>query len=404
MRGVSLEEQFPMNDMAALKAKACAAIDAVAPSLIDVNRNMHSEVEYSFKEFKAKRWLCDILATNGFAVEDGLGSLETAFRGTLGSGRPGPRIAFLSEMDGLAPYGQSCGHNIGGPASVGAAIGLASVIGHLGGEVVALGTPGEEGGGGKNIMHREGFFDGLDAMMLVYPGRDNIAHSRALTSTRVNFSVFGKAAHGAARPELGVNALDAMMLALNGVSMLRQQLPSDVRVHYMVTKGGTLGNVIPDHTSAVLTVRANENATIDRIIPRLDACFAGAAMMTGTRLEQSWAGNRGRPLLSNFEMSKICDANLQAVGRRTRPRDELSGAWGGDTSNISWFVPTIQPQVALTEAPPHSTEFHDATVGPAAEACLLDAAKALAMTAIDLIADAHLLQRVKDEFTANNKF
>ncbi|GAA5231999.1 M20 family metallopeptidase [Verticiella sediminum] len=387
-----------------LKARAAAAIDEVAPRLYEVSEAMHAHVERPFEEVKGQAWLCEVLSEAGFQVEKGLGSLSTAFRGTVRSSGPGPRIAFLCEYDGLPPYGHSCGHNVGGPASIGAAVGLKSVMDMLGGEVIALGTPGEEGGNGKHIMQREGFFDGLDAMMLIYPGRDNIAHSRALVATRVNFSYFGRAAHGAARPEWGINALDAMTLAFNGIGLLRQQTPSDVRMHYIVTKGGTLSNVIPDHTSGVLTVRANDNATIDMMIPRINGVLEGAASMTGATLEKTWAeGPRGKPLLSNDAMAQLFDRNLQALGRATRARDELSGAWSGDTSNVSWAVPTIQPQIAMTAHPPHSHEFHEASVGPAARAALADSAKAMAMTAIDLMLDASALDAVKAEFMARTR-
>jgi amidohydrolase len=392
-----------VSDIAALKSKAAAAIDAAAPRLFEVSENLHANVELFFEEFKGQRWLCDLLMETGFNVEEGLGSLPTAFRGMVKSAKPGPRIAFLSEYDGLPIYGHSCGHNVGGPASVGAAIGLKAVIEEIGGEVISLGTPGEEGGSGKHVMHREGFFDGIDAMMLIYPGRDNIAHSRALTATHVHFEYFGHAAHGAARPELGINALDAMNLACTGVAFLRQQTPSDVRIHYIIIKGGTLANVVPDHTTATLMIRANENATLDMMIPRIDAILEGAAMMTGARLQKKWReGSRGRPLLSNYAMSDIFDRNMRALGRETKSRDELSGAWGGDTSNVSWFVPTIQPQIAMTEHPPHSHEFHNASVGPAARSTLIDAAKAMAMTAIDLIAAPGELDAVKKEFAANS--
>ena len=185
-------------------------------------------------------------------------------------------------------------------------------------------------------------------MMLVYPGMDNIAHSRTVGATRVQVAYFGKAAHAAARPELGINALDALLLAFNGISALRQQLPSDVRVHSIITKGGTLPQVVPDHTTAVLTVRANNAETLQRVIPRIDACLTGAAEMTGARLERTWRDRPGRELLSNSALAGSFDRNLQALGRPTRPRDELSGAWSGDTGNVSWFVPTIQPQMAMT--------------------------------------------------------
>jgi len=239
-------------------------------------------------------------------------------------------------------------------------------------------------------------------MMLVYPGMDNIAHSRTVGATRVQVAYFGKAAHAAARPELGVNALDALLLAFNGISALRQQLPSDVRVHSIITKGGTLPQVVPDHTTAVVTVRANTAATLASVIPRIDACLTGAAQMTGARLECSWPETPGRELLSNAALAGSFDRNLRALGRVTRPRDELSGAWSGDTGNVSWFVPTIQPQMAMTgrEVPPHSHEFHAASIGPAAEACILDSAKAMALTAIDLILDPELLAEVRAEFAA----
>ena len=384
------------------KAAARAAIDQAAPALFDISAKMHAEVELAFQEVKAQRWLCDVLKSEGFEVEEGLGSLSTAFRATVASGRAGPRIAFLCEYDGLPVYGQSCGHNVVAAAGVGAAIGAARVIRELGGEIVALGTPGEEGGGGKNILYREGFFAGIDAMMLIYPGMDNIAHSRTVGATRVQVAYFGSAAHAAARPELGVNALDAMLLAFNGIGALRQQLPSEVRVHGIITKGGTLPQVIPDHTTATITVRANDPATLQRVIPRVDACLVGAATMSGARLERTWRETPGRALLSNAALAHRFENNLHEIGRTTRPRDELSGAWSGDTGNVSWFVPTIQPQMAMTgrDVPPHSHEFHAASIGPDAEACILDAAKAMAMTAIDLIADPTLMRHVRAEFAA----
>ncbi len=391
-------------NVSALKKAAQQAVDAAAATLFDISNKMHADVELSFEEVKAQAWQCAALKAAGFAVEEGLGSLKTAFRATMSSGKPGPRVAFLCEYDGLPVYGQSCGHNVVAAAGVGAAIGLARVIKEIGGEVIALGTPGEEGGGGKNIMHREGFFEGIDAMMLVYPGMDNIAHSRTVGATRVQVEYFGKAAHAAARPELGINALDALLLAFNGISALRQQLPSDVRVHSIITKGGTLPQVVPDHTAAMITVRANDAETLAKVIPRIDACLTGAAQMTGARLERTWPEKPGRELLSNFALAQRFDHNLQALGRVTRPRDELSGAWSGDTGNVSWFVPTIQPQIAMTarDVPPHSHEFHAASIGLAAEACILDSAKAMAMTAIDLICDEAFAREAKAEFAATS--
>jgi metal-dependent amidase/aminoacylase/carboxypeptidase family protein len=189
---------------------------------------------------------------------------------------------------------------------VGAAAGVKSVLPDVGGTVVALGTPGEEGGGGKNVMMREGAFAGLDAMMLIYPGMDNIAHSRSLAVTGVRFEFFGKAAHAAARPELGINALDALLLAFGGINALRQQIRSDARIHGIIRDGGKLSMVIPDYTSADIRVRANDERYLLDLVPRVIACFEGAAAMTGARLQYQWNRERiARPLLSNEPLAHV---------------------------------------------------------------------------------------------------
>ena len=163
---------------------------------------------------KDSAWLCAALRDAGLGGRGGAGLAQDRLPRHRGLGAPGPRIAFLCEYDGLPVYGQSWVTMSGGRPVSARPSALPRSVGTLGGTAMALGTPGEEGGGGKNILHREGFFEGLDAMMLVYPGMDNIAHSRTVGATRVQVAYFGKAAHAAARPELGINALDALLLAL----------------------------------------------------------------------------------------------------------------------------------------------------------------------------------------------
>jgi amidohydrolase len=385
-----------VTGVAGPKATVRQTVDDRVERLVDLSLKLHANVEFALQEVQAQAWLCDLLEAEGFAVERGLGSLPTAFRATAGTGS-GPTIAFLCEYDGLAPYGHSCGHNVVAAAAVGAGIGLKSVVAQLGGTVVVLGTPGEEGGGGKYILRDEGFFDGIDAMMLVYPGMHDIPDSRVVTAGRGRVEFFGKAAHAAARPELGVNALDAMLVAFTAVNALRQQLPSDTRVHGIITKGGTLGNVIPDHTSATISVRANNPERVAAVLPRVRACFEGAAIATGCRIEHEWSGAARPALLSNRTMAALYGANLGLVGRTPRPRDELSGAWSGDTSAVSWLVPTIQPQVAMTDVPPHSHEFHAASATPAAAKAVRDAAVAMGGTGVDLMASSETLDLVRGE-------
>lgn len=387
-----------MTDVDGAKSVAVEAVDAVAGRLVDLSLRLHGNVELSFQEVRASTWLCDLLEEEGFAVERGLGSLPTAFRATAGPG-DGPTIAFLCEYDGLPGYGHSCGHNVVAAAGAGAGIGLKSVIEQLGGTVVVLGCPGEEGGGGKHVLRDEGFFEGLDAMMLVYPGMDDIPDSRVVTPARGDIQFFGRAAHGAARPELGVNALDAMVLAYSAIGALRQQLPSDTRIHGIITDGGTLPMVVPDHTQAVFMVRANTAERVEAVLPRVRACFEAAATATGCRLEAEWSKDVDPPLLSNQALAAVYGSNLAAVGRTPQPRDELSGAWSGDTSAVSWLVPTIQPQLAMTgrDVPPHSHEFHAASATPEAARAVRDAAVVLALTAVDLLASPTTLQAVAEE-------
>jgi amidohydrolase len=382
-------------DRVRAKEQVCERVDALRPALVTLCSALHTTVETALEEHRAQAWLCDFLAGEGLDVEQGFGSYPTAFRASAGSAN-GPRVGVVLEYDGLAEYGQSCGHNVVAAAGAGAAAAVATVADALGGSVVALGTPGEEAGGVKSALAAAGFFEGVDALMLVFPGMANIADSRTLSAAGVRVEYFGKAAHAAAHPELGVNALDAMLAAFNGVNALRQQLPSDVRVHGIITKGGTLPQVTPDHTAAIFIVRANSPSGVEAAIARIDACLEGAGTMTGAHLERSWR-SPSLPLLSNRVLAAAFAANLQALGTDCERRDELAGAWSGDIGAVSWDVPTIQPQVQLTgrDVSPHSHEFHDAAGTPAAYDCAVLAAKAMATTAVDLLADPTLLEAVR---------
>ena len=284
-----------MTDLAAFKARAAAAIDAAAPRLFEVSENLHANVELYFQEYKGQRWLCDLLKEFDFAVEEGLGTLPTAFRGTANSGKPGPRIAFLSEYDGLPVYGHSCGHNVGGPASIGAAIGLKSVISELGGEVISLGTPGEEGGSGKHVMYREGYFADIDAMMLIYPGGQHRPFASS-DGDKCHVRVFRQGC-----PRRGSTGARRQRPGRGDAGFQRDRFPASAdtirRPHSLHDHQGW--NVAQRDTrsyTAILMIRANDNATLDLMIPRIDAILGGAAMMTGARLEKNWRdGSRGTP-------------------------------------------------------------------------------------------------------------
>jgi amidohydrolase len=388
-------------DTDALKVRAIARVDQLRPSLVDLSLRIHSHPELSLQEFQASEWLTDWLAAEGFAAQRGLGSLPTAFRAEASAGKGGGRVAFLAEYDALPELGHSCGHNIVAAAAVGAAAAVRSVIDDIEGTVLVLGTPGEEGGGGKIIMAREVAFDGLDAALLIFPGIHNIAASRTLAAVGLHIEFFGKAAHAAAHPEWGVNALDALLQGFHGLNGLRQHVRSDTRIHGVIRAGGSLPMVVPDFTSADIIVRANDDAYLDALMPRVLACFQGAAQMTGARLEHRWnSANRLRGLLSNGPLAAAFAANVTTLGRKVQDTDQLGGAWSSDAGNASFIVPIIQPQVEMTEVPvpPHSHQFTAASAMPAAHDCIVTAAKAMAMTAIDLLVSPELREAVWQDF------
>ena len=235
-----------------LKGTACSEIDRQRSRLVDLSHRIHANPELSFEETRAAGWLCDYLDDVGFEVERGAYGLATAFSATKGSGRP--CVAFLCEYDALPEIGHACGHNVIAAAGAGAAVGLASVIGKLDGSIRVLGTPAEEGGGGKVIMAREGALDGIDIAMMVHPSGNDLLGIDALAITALQVEYRGRAAHAAASPQHGINALDALVAGYNAVAQLRQHIAPGERVHGIITNGGQAANVVPDYASGLFFV------------------------------------------------------------------------------------------------------------------------------------------------------
>jgi amidohydrolase len=386
-------------------ARVRDAVRAASPELRDLSVFMHDHVETAFEEHQAAAAVTGLLERHGFEVERGLSGYGTAFRGTIGAAGPSATIAFVCEYDGLPPYGHSCGHNVSTASSAGAGLAIGPLAARLGIRVQVIGTPGEEGGGGKYRMADEGVFDGVDAAMLVYPGMYDIGASRSLAARAVRVEFTGKAAHASAHPELGVNALDAMVTGFTSLGLLRQQLPPEVRVHGIITDGGTLPMVVPDRTSATLIVRAGSAAATDAAVARVAACFQAAALATGAAVQVTPAATMAEPLLANPPLAGAFDDALRSLGREPRGTDMSGGAWSGDSGYLSHVVPLIQPQVRLTDEtiPPHSLEFHQATVGPAALEAITAAAQAMALTGLTIATDPSLLRDIRKEFTERRK-
>ncbi|HLA19383.1 MAG TPA: M20 family metallopeptidase [Dehalococcoidia bacterium] len=389
-----------MADRERLKERVIAEVDRRRDELIALSLKIHANPEIAFEEEKAAAWLGDYLESEGFAVERGICRLPTAFRAEYGSGEP--RVAIIAEYDALPGVGHGCGHNIIGTASAAAGLAAKAVAGETGGTVLVIGTPAEEAAGGKVYMAARGAFDGLTCAMMAHPGNRDVAVSYALACLELNVEYHGKAAHAAARPEAGLNALDAMVAAFVNIGLLRQQLRDSARVHGIITDGGQAVNVIPHHTAASLLLRAEEDAYLDDVLKgKVLDCFQAAAQATGCRLEHRWGEeSRYKAMRTNRACAAAYQANIESLGRTVMEPESRRSMGSTDMGNVSAIVPAIHPSVAVAppDIPIHTEAFRDLAATEAGHRALLDSAKALAMTAVDVLTDAGLRERMKREF------
>ena len=389
-------------DVAALKARASERVDARRGLLDDLSLRIHARPELAFEERTAATLLCDALDAAGVDVTRGAAGLETAFASEFGSGRP--TVAILGEYDALPGVGHACGHNLMGTAAIGAFLALRDLAPDLPGRVRVLGCPAEERGNGKNFLIREGFFKDVDAALMYHPGdRDELDPLMlALASLEVEF--LGKAAHAAAEPHEGRNALDALMLAWTALSALRLVIRSDSRFHGIITDGGKAPNIIPDRAAARFMVRSPDNTYLKELQRRVIACFEGAATQAGCELRYAWSDtcdlvSTNRPLAEAFS------ANARALGREMKPRRPGDTHGSTDMGNVTSIVPGIHPFLSITDGPVagHSIEFAAAAATPQAQETMHVAAKALAMTAIDALTDPSLVKRAKEAFHGHRR-
>ena len=388
--------------MSALKDAIGRAVDGLADELESLSRRIHTNPELGYQEVKASGWLSDFLTAKGFKVEKGVAGVETAYRATIETGE-GPTIAILCEYDALPGLGHACGHNVIATSGAGAGAALAAVRGQLPkGRIQVIGTPAEEGGGGKMKLIEGGVFKDVDCAMMIHGLDRTILHADLLGIVRVNFDFTGKAAHASADPWQGVNALDAVIQTFNAISALRQQVRPDVRIHGIITNGGQAPNIIPEAASATFYVRA---ATLDymwEVYKKVVACAEGAARATGAQLQTVQVPTVYEPLKRNETLLGAFKVNLERLGDTPEPPDP-SRLGSSDIGNVSQVIPAIQPYIKIAEAgtPIHSRAFAEAAVKPLARRGLVTAAKTMAMTTADLLADPALVRRAKDEFAAS---
>lgn len=382
-----------------MREQVLSAIQAASDELVDLARRIHATPEVGFQEYRASAWLTEMLERHGFNVERGVAGLETAFRAYVGGAGHRPAVAILAEYDALPEIGHACGHNLICTAAVGAGIGLAAVREHLPGRAVVLGTPAEEGGGGKVIMLERGAFDGIDAAMMFHPAGYTLTDRPSLASYRLSVRFLGKAAHAAAAPYEGVNALDALVQTFTAIGLLRQQVRDDGRIHGIITYGGAAPNIIPDRAEAVFTVRAADRSYALELLHRVVACADGAALATGARLEHEF--RKGYDAIKpNRALARVFAHHLEALGWAQDPPPERPRMGSTDMGDVSQAIPSIHPYLAIgpQEMPGHSVEFREASISERGMAAMLAAAKAMALTAYDVLTKPDLLAEARREF------
>jgi amidohydrolase len=393
-------------DVAQLKREVCEAVEAMREALVEMSRSIHAEPELAFEEHRASALLADALRDAGLDVQRGVAGLETAFSAEFGPSEA-PCVALLAEYDALPGLGHACGHNLIATAGVGAGLALAKLASRLPGRVRVLGTPAEEHGCGKELMARAGAFDGVDAAMMIHPSGVNLVSMPCIAMAELEVVYRGQAAHAAAMPERGVNALDAMMLAYQAVAALRQHIGRNERIHGIVTDGGQAPNVVPERTAGRFYVRASDFQALAPLKARVEACFRAGATATGCEVEVHWGQADYRDILFNEPLASAFQANAEQLGREFFPWEKLPASVQGSTDmgNVSYRVPSIHPMLAASplHVTIHNAEFEKWAGSEMGDAAALDGAKALAMTALDFFTDADLRERAWALFAAERE-
>lgn len=360
--------------------------------------------ETAFREYKAVKLISDWLARQGFSVEEHAGGIETAFIASSGTGRP--RIAFVAEYDALPEIGHACGHNLIGP---GVAIAAAAVREALNNEdissgtICVIGTPAEEGGGGKVIALEHGLFEDVDAVLMFHPADRTLTWRHALASAHVRVTFHGIAAHAAKNPQDGRNALDAMIQLFVAVDALRQHMPDNARIHGVIRSGGAAPNIVPDLTIADFLVRDSTTEQALLLLERFTACANGAALATGTTVTVEHTAPMYSERKNNHVMADRLGEILTDLGVAVEKSSFTNPAGSSDIGNLSLKLPTIHPylQIADRGTPGHSVAFRNAAGTEQAHKAALSMVTALAELGVELLTDPSLLASSKNEFLTN---
>ncbi len=375
-------------------------IDLQSEKLWAISTSLFNDPETAFDEFNACKLLSNFLTKSGFQVDVGVGGLETSFRASFGN-QSTPVIAILAEYDALVGLGHACGHNLIAAAAVGAGAALTALTPSLPGQFQVIGTPAEEGDGGKIYLAKAGIFNHIDAAMMFHPASKNMVLRPSLACSDLKLEFFGKASHAAAAPDEGINALDAVLLSFNNINALRSTLGPKDRIAGIITKGGDAANIIPAHCACEFSIRSLSTNRRDILVEKVIAFAQAGAQTIGCSLEHEVVPGY-QDIIPNHILAGLFKSNLETLGRVVVDPDPNERMGSTDMGDVSHIIPAIHPYLAIApvSVAGHTLEFKQYCISETGKSAMLDAAKALAMTAVDLLSNPGLLQQAKEELSA----
>ncbi|MBP1971076.1 amidohydrolase [Virgibacillus natechei] len=395
------------NSLETVKKSILDNIEENKQRYIQTSHDIHDNPEIGNEEHFASTYLTSILEDEGFHIEKGVAGHETAFLAKKKGQKDGRTIGFLAEYDALPEIGHACGHNIIGTTSVAAAVALSKVIDEVGGELVVLGTPAEEGGpngSAKGSFVKAGLVEGIDAAIMLHPGAETNLTGPTLAVDPLDFEFFGKPAHASAHPEKGINALDGVLQLFNGINALRQHLPSDVRIHGIITDGGDAPNIVPEYAKARFFIRAASRTVLNDVTKKVKAIAEGAGLSTGATVHVSAFQNEVDNFILNNSFDQVFKGVIEDLGETvdTAEREALGST---DAGNISQVVPTIHPHIKIgsSDLIGHTVEFREAARSQQGDQALILGAKAAALTMLEVLTNKATFGEIHQEFVDRSK-
>jgi amidohydrolase len=380
-----------------LKKFICSYVDEHSDQIWEVSSAIYNSPETAFKEYKACKILGQFLENCGYTVNIGVGNLETAFSATRGI-EATPTIAILAEYDALTGLGHACGHNLIAGAAVGAGAAIAALQPPLPGRIQVIGTPAEEGGGGKILLAEAGIFREVDAAMMFHPATKNLVLRTSLASSRLKIEFFGKASHAAAAPQEGINALDALILTFNNINAVRPTLePKDV-IAGIIKNGGEAANIIPAYTCADFSIRSLSAKRRDEIVKKVTECAEAGAQAIGCQVTCTITPGY-KQMIPNRILANLFTSNVESIGWKVEDPDPFERMGSTDMGDVSHLLPAIHPYLAIAplNTAGHTLEFKEYAISDTGKSAMLAAAKAMAMTVLDLLTDPNNLIKAKEE-------